>query len=242
MQAKPKNNISKVIFLAAGRGKRLRPLTNKTPKPLIKVGNKTLLDYSIKEVNKVGFNNAIFVVHYLGKQLINYVRSQYSKTGYDFEFVWQKDLRGTADAINSAKHLITEKDSLLIVCPDSIWTLNNTDFLDEDIPTVFTIKSSNPRGYGQVVCDKKGLIKIFKEKPKLTVSPLVAPGIYYFPRAGSLLRYNNHYLQNFKNSGKEIYLTHVLSKMIEDGYLFRSRKLAFWQDFGTLKDFEIIKS
>ena len=61
---KPK--LETAMILAAGLGLRLRPITNKIPKPLVKVANRTLLDHTIDKLLAIGVKTAIINIHYLG--------------------------------------------------------------------------------------------------------------------------------------------------------------------------------
>nr|WP_325099786.1 nucleotidyltransferase family protein [Aquamicrobium zhengzhouense] len=70
MSGKPK----KAMVLAAGLGKRMRPLTDHTPKPLIKIAGRTLLDRGLDSLAASGVETAIVNVHYLGDQIIEHVR------------------------------------------------------------------------------------------------------------------------------------------------------------------------
>jgi len=62
----------KALIFAAGRGERMRPLTDNTPKPLLKVAGKALIEYSLENLAKTGFNDIVINVAYLGWQIIDY--------------------------------------------------------------------------------------------------------------------------------------------------------------------------
>ena len=65
--------IKKAMILAAGFGKRIYPLTLKCPKPLLKIGNETLLSNALKFLELFGIKEIIVNVHYLGKQIVDYI-------------------------------------------------------------------------------------------------------------------------------------------------------------------------
>ena len=65
--------IKKAMILAAGYGKRVHPLTLKTPKPLLKIGNNTLLSNTLKFIEKLGIKQVVINVHYLGEQITDYI-------------------------------------------------------------------------------------------------------------------------------------------------------------------------
>ena len=68
--------IKKAMILAAGFGKRVNPLTLKLPKPLLKVGNETLLSNTIKFLEASGIEEIVINVHYLADQIIEYVNEK----------------------------------------------------------------------------------------------------------------------------------------------------------------------
>ena len=61
------------MILAAGFGKRIHPLTLKSPKPLLKIGNETLLSNALKFLKKFGIKQVVINVHYLGEQITDYI-------------------------------------------------------------------------------------------------------------------------------------------------------------------------
>ena len=65
--------IKKAMILAAGFGKRIYTLTLKCPKPLLKIGNETLLSNALRFLELFGIKEIIVNVHYLGKQIIDYI-------------------------------------------------------------------------------------------------------------------------------------------------------------------------
>lgn len=77
------------MILAAGRGERLRPLTDRTPKPLLEAGGRPIIEYTIRALQKVGFNDLVINVAHLGDQIISclgdgrrfHVSIQYSQEG-----------------------------------------------------------------------------------------------------------------------------------------------------------------
>ena len=68
--------IKKAMILSAGFGKRISPLTLENPKPLLKIGNETLLSNTIKFLEFYGVDNVVINVHYLKEKIINYINKK----------------------------------------------------------------------------------------------------------------------------------------------------------------------
>ena len=118
--------IKKAMILAAGFGKRIHPLTLKHPKPLLKIGNKTLLSNTLKFLELFGVKQAVINVHYLGEQIVDYInRNQFNLT---INIVKEKDkiLNTGGGVLNAIKYFSNEP--FLIINPDTIW---NSDYLKE---------------------------------------------------------------------------------------------------------------
>ena len=118
--------IKKAMILAAGFGKRILPLTLKQPKPLLKIGNETLLSNTLKFLNTFGIKHAVINVHYLGKQIIDYINK--NKFNLTINIVEEKDkiLDTGGGVLNAIQHFSNEP--FLIINPDTIW---NSNYLEE---------------------------------------------------------------------------------------------------------------
>ncbi len=87
----------KAILLAAGEGLRLRPLTETTPKPLLKVLGEPILKRSISGLNKYGIDSFIIITNYLEEQIKEYIINEFPNLKIDF--VHQTEIKGTANAL-----------------------------------------------------------------------------------------------------------------------------------------------
>ena len=111
--------IKKAMILAAGFGKRIHPLTLKHPKPLLKIGNKTLLSNALKFLELLEIKQAVINVHYLGEQIVDYInRNQFNLT---INIVKEKDkiLDTGGGVLNAIQYFSNEP--FLIINPDTIW-------------------------------------------------------------------------------------------------------------------------
>ena len=118
--------IKKAMILAAGFGKRIHPLTLKLPKPLLKIGNETLLSNSLKFLEFFGIRKVVINIHYLGEQIVDYINNnQFNLT---INIVREKDkiLDTGGGVLNAIKYFPTEP--FLIINPDTIW---NSSYLKE---------------------------------------------------------------------------------------------------------------
>ena len=103
----------KVFILAAGYGKRLRPLTEKLPKPLIKINNKPLIYWNLKKIKKAGFNDVVINTHYLSNKIIRSI-GKGEKYGLKIKYSNEEEIQGTGGALIKAKRLIHRKPFLLL--------------------------------------------------------------------------------------------------------------------------------
>lgn len=104
---KPVSFSNKVVLMAGGLGSRLRPLTDETPKPLLQVGNKPILETIINGFAKYGFTDIILSVNYKAKMIEDYFGDG-SKFGVNIDYVHENKRMGTAGALSLMKEKLTE--------------------------------------------------------------------------------------------------------------------------------------
>lgn len=111
--------IKKGMILAAGLGKRMRPITLKTPKPLIQIGDKNLLDRAIELLIKHGVDEIAINVHHLADQIKDFI----SKKKFKIKIVIfheQEMLLDTGGGIRNATKFF--KEPFIVVNPDTLWS------------------------------------------------------------------------------------------------------------------------
>ena len=118
--------ITKAMILCAGFGKRLRPLTFSSPKPLLKIGDQTLLSNTLHMLEQYGVKKAVINVHYLGNHIMDYINK--NKFSMAITIVNEKDkiLDTGGGILNAIEHFSNEP--FIVINPDTIW---NSNYLNE---------------------------------------------------------------------------------------------------------------
>ena len=158
------------IVMAGGRGSRLQPLTNDTPKPLLIVGEKPILEHNLDRLSLYGIDNYWFSVKYLGEQIRDFFGNGEVKN-LSIEYVWEDKPLGTIGAvsqINNFKH-----DHILLTNSDVLTNLNYEDFYLDFIEkeadfSIVSIPYQVNIPYAVLDEGDDGCVKSFKEKPTYT--------------------------------------------------------------------------
>ena len=111
--------IKKAIILAAGFGKRMRPITKKIPKVLVKINGVTLLENSIKFLYSLGIKNITINVHYLHKEIVNFLKRKRFSSKIKIVVEKRKILDTGGGILNASKKF--KKEIFLVLNPDTIW-------------------------------------------------------------------------------------------------------------------------
>lgn len=166
------------IILAAGKGTRLRPYTEKTPKPLLPVQGRPILDWIIGALPPV--DRLVVVVNYLAEQIDAYLATQTHVKNW--ATVRQTEPRGTGDALMSCKGKVTG---------DKVMVLNGDDLIGRaDLAKLAAVPMGilarpvdQPKDYGIIFRNPDGSLKEIVEKPEgLTPPQLANIGGYVFPK------------------------------------------------------------
>ena len=177
----------KAIVLAGGRGKRLRPITDKIPKPLILINNVPLIERSIKYLKKFGINEIIICSGYRSKQIETFLKKN-KNFRCKIEFSVEKTPLGTGGAIRKAMEKISD-ESFVVINGDVITNINLKNILSK--PN--TIASNELKTQFGTMEIKNN--KIIKFNEKIDVENVwMNPGIYHLsseikkllPKRGSL--------------------------------------------------------
>ena len=109
----------KAFILAAGKGERLKPLTNDTPKPLISIKGKPLLEWNLLKLRSAGITDVVINLHYLGEEIINYFGDG---RNFDLNIKYSKEqnLLDTGGALIQGKFFLD--DSPFILLSGDLWT------------------------------------------------------------------------------------------------------------------------
>ncbi len=111
--------IKKAIILGAGFGKRMRPITKKIPKPLVKIKGVTLLENSIKFLNSLGVKHVVVNAHHLHKEMVSFIRRKKFTSRVNVIVEKGKILDTGGGILNASKKF--KKQIFLVLNPDTIW-------------------------------------------------------------------------------------------------------------------------
>ena len=112
--------IKKAMILAAGFGKRVHPLTLNCPKPLLKIGDETLLSNTLKLLKLFGIKQVIINVHYLREQIIDYIKKNKFNLSINIVKEENKILDTGGGVLNAIRYFSSEP--FIIINPDTIWS------------------------------------------------------------------------------------------------------------------------
>jgi len=165
----------KCAILAAGKGLRMRPLTEHTPKPLILVNNKPFLEYLLNNIYKAGFDDIAIIIGYKGEQIVEWCR----KNKFKINFIEQKEQKGTADAINLLKDW-AGNNQFVVLMGDNLYSPIDLKSLKEkdEYSKILSIKGDS-RPFGELITDKDFLVRIREKAPDI-ITGLINAGAYKF--------------------------------------------------------------
>ena len=166
--------ILKAIILAGGRGKRLRPITDYVPKPLIPIKNIPIIEWQIKYLKKYGISEVIVCSGYKTEMIQNYLKNK--KLGIKITFSIEKKPLGTGGAIKKAVNKIKEK-SFIVINGDIITNINLKKLLKKE-NTIASIQLKTKFGILQTDQDKIIKFDEKKEIPDLWMNA----GIYHLSK------------------------------------------------------------
>lgn len=215
------------VIMAGGRGQRLQPLTDSTPKPLLKVGDKAIMEHNVDRLALYGIDDFWFSIKYLGEQIESYFGSGKNKN-ININYVWEETALGTIGAVSKINNFI--HDYILVTNSDLLTNLDYEhlflDFINQDADfSVVTIPYQVTIPYAVLETDA-GRIKSFKEKPTYTYYS--NGGIYLMKK--SVLKYLPK--ETFFNA------TDLIDKLIEENLKVVSYPLiGYWLDIGKHDDF-----
>lgn len=220
----------KVIIPLAGKGTRLRPHTHVTPKPMLKIAGKPVMDYLMEDLERLGgVEQVIYVTGHLKEKVEAYARGKYP---FDSVFVEQRVQDGTAGAVALAAPYVDQP--VLIVFVDTIFDADLSVIHTTDADgIIWTQEVEDYQRFGVVVTDSHGDMTRIVEKPSTPISKRANIGLYYIRNWKLLYEGIAHVLASPKNKG-EFYLTDAFQYMIDHGAKIRVLEVKGWYDAGKL--------
>lgn len=162
----------KVIILAAGEGTRMRPLTTKIPKPLLKVAGQPILDHIFESLPKE-IDEAVVVVKYLGEQIKKYCGDNFHRRRIAYA---EGSTLGTAYSFLAAKPYLTE-DRFLFIYGDEMPAKKDIAACLKYPASILCFDVADPWNHGVANLRPDGTIAKIEEKPDAPSSRLIADGV-----------------------------------------------------------------
>ncbi|WP_013179635.1 bifunctional sugar-1-phosphate nucleotidylyltransferase/acetyltransferase [Methanococcus voltae] len=237
------------LILCAGKGTRLRPLTDNTPKPMIPIAGKPIVVHLVDKI-KDSVNNIYILVGYQKEAIINYFTSNEEYYNYNIQFIEQIKQLGTGHAVLMLKEYLESNNALedlndfLVINGDIVFEDNLNDFINEDIDDsknyMGALRVPNPENFGVILTDNDNNILKIVEKPSKEELPslnsnLVNAGIYRFKKdIFDILKDLKPSLRNeieLPDAIDELILSHKIKAITINGY---------WDDIG--RPWDILKA
>jgi len=169
----------KALILAAGEGKRLGELTINTPKPMILVNKKPILEHNIDKCRNFGINEIYINLHHLPEVIINHFGNG-EKFGVNIKYILEPRLLGTAGTVRYFIENIRPQEKFIVIYGDNLTEFPLIDIMGDSIIDVAFHYRENVSSSGVAQIDETGRITSFIEKPTFkTKSHWVNSGVYY---------------------------------------------------------------
>ena len=184
----------KAVIIAGGLGTRLRPLTNNTPKPMLPIGEKPILEHLVNWTKKGGIKSVILCVSYLKESIEDYFGDG-EKFGVKIEYAISKKQLATAGQLKTAEKFID--DDFVCMYGDSIFNFSLRSMIKQhSMKKSFVTMSLNEHKttlpYGVIETSKKGKVVNWNEKPEIKAN--VNMGCYIMnPQVFNLIPKNKSY-------------------------------------------------
>ena len=196
----------KAIIMAGGEGKRLRAVSGDTPKPMVMLCGRPILEHIILLLREHGITKLCVTLGYRPEVIREYFGDG-SRWGVDISWHTEEKPLGTAGGVRSCADFYGDEDLLVIsgdaVCDIDLGRLISEHKKHSPAVTLALCRRSEPLRYGLCLCDGEGYVRSFIEKPDWgrVVTDLVNTGIYVVsPRAMALVPENSEY-----DFGKELF-------------------------------------
>ncbi len=216
------------MLMAGGKGERLRPYTDSTPKPMMLVGDKPIIAWNIDRLMNYGVSHIHIAVRHLAEQIVEGVNSRYASEK-QIHFIHESEPLGTIGAVKLIPSL--HNDAVLLMNADLLTNIDFGDFyqnfktLNVDMQ-VATIPYHVDIPYAVMEIDQEHLVKSFREKPRYT--HYSNAGIYLFKKE----------LIDLIPAGEAFDATHFMEALLAAGKKIASYPLhGYWLDIGRPDDY-----
>ena len=227
----------RAMVLAAGLGKRLRPITFETPKPLAPVTNKPVMEHILELLAGQGFDEVIANLSHLARKIKDRFEDG-SGLGVELSYSEEEELLGTAGGVRNVADFLTggDDDSFLIISGDALTDIDLRAMRErhashDGIATLAVKKVADTREYGVVIHGPDGRVEGFQEKPEPAeaLSDLGNCGIYMFRR---------EIFEHFPEEPFVDWAMDVFPRLLESDVSFYVHEFDdYWNDIGSLDEY-----
>jgi mannose-1-phosphate guanylyltransferase len=216
----------KAVILAGGFGKRLKPLTDNRPKPMIEILDKPIIEWQIRYLAKKNIREIIICVGYLKEQIIDYISSG-NKFDVQVAYTVEDEPLGTGGALKNTQNLLKdEKNGFFMLNGDILTNIDFISLVNRDISsTLAVVPLISP--FGIVDIDNESNVIGFEEKPNIEYKWINA-GIYFF----------NQEVFDYLPEKGNIEMTALPAMAKENKLKAKKYDNSFWRSIDSHKDIE----
>ena len=164
----------KCIILAAGEGVRMKPLTNDTPKPMLKISGRPILEHILSDLPSE-VDEVVLVVGYLKEIIMNHFGNRFNNL--KITYIEQGQKLGTYKALELCKHLLNDDERFLMLYADDLHSKDGIAACLKYDYSILVADHSEPQKFGVVSINSDGSIKSVIEKPRNPESNTVSTGV-----------------------------------------------------------------
>jgi glucose-1-phosphate thymidylyltransferase len=223
-----------IIIPMAGMGKRMRPHTLTTPKPLLPIAGKPIVQRLVEDISALcddKINKVAFIIgESFGPKVEKHLKEIAAAQGAEAVIVYQQEALGTAHAVYCAKSCL--EGPVIVAFADTLFRADFKIDLNKD-GVIWVKQVEDPSAFGVIKLDAEGHISEFIEKPEVFVSDLAIIGIYFFKNGEVLRKEIEHLLENDITEKGEYQLTSALENMKAKGMKFSPGQVDEWMDCGN---------